>query len=58
MITCCKEKKCLEVSFLCVNPGAPGRLFRVEKVESVAGGDGDEGTTNGFEHSEKNRVQG
>jgi hypothetical protein len=27
MITCCASYKCLDLAFLCPNPGAPKRLF-------------------------------
>jgi len=46
MVTCCTRPKCLELPFLCGNPGVPSRVF-AKREEAEAGAD--EETTNGVE---------
>ena len=43
MVTCCAEKKCLEIAFLCTNPGAPAEIFAMKNFESLG-----EESTNGI----------
>ncbi|KAH8596428.1 hypothetical protein B0O99DRAFT_593745 [Bisporella sp. PMI_857] len=59
MVTCCAEKKCLEVQFLCNNPGSPSRIFK-NSEDGVGGGEGadrgeKEETTNGVERRRRAR---